>query len=69
MQMVTLVYTDRHQEEHTAEGAERLCRNTETAGRIVDALTEDAALQERLRRLMDETASEESTWKKNGFPR
>lgn len=69
MQMVTLVYTDRHQEEHTAEGAERLCRNPEVSGRIMDALTEDGALQERLRRLMDETASEESTWKKNGFPR
>lgn len=69
MQMVTLIFTDRHQEEHTDENAERLCRDQEVAGRIVDALTEDAALQERLRRLMDETASEESTWKKNGFPR
>lgn len=69
MQMVTLIFTDRRQEQHTAEDAERLCRNPETAGRIVDALTEDAALQERLRRLMDETASEESTWKKNEFPR
>lgn len=53
MQMVTLVFTDRHQEEHTAENAEKLCRDPETAGRIVDALTEDGALQERLRRLMD----------------
>lgn len=56
MQMVTLVFTDRHQEEHTAENAMRLCRNPEVSGRIVDALTEDGALQERLRRLMDETA-------------
>lgn len=53
--MVTLVFTDRHREQHTVEEAERLCRTPEVSGRIVDALTEDAALQERLRRLMDET--------------
>lgn len=51
--LVTLVFTDRHREQHTAENAERLCKEPETAGRIVDALTEDAALQERLRCLMD----------------
>ena len=51
---VILVFTDRHREQHTAEEAERLCRTPEVSGRIVDALTEDAALQERLRRLMDE---------------
>lgn len=53
MQMVTLVFTDRHREQYTAEDAERLCGNPETSGRIVDALTEDRALQDRLRRLMD----------------
>lgn len=51
--LVTLVFTDRHREQHTAENAERLCRTPEISGRIVDALTEDTALQDRLRRLMD----------------
>ena len=54
MQIVTLVFTDRHREQHTAEEAERLCRTPQVSGRIVDALTENGALQERLRRLMDE---------------
>lgn len=53
MQTVTLVFTDRHREQHTAEDAERLCRTPEISERIVDALTEDTALQDRLRRLMD----------------
>lgn len=53
MQIVTLVFTDRHREQHTAESAERLCRDPEISGRIVDALTPDRALQDRLRRLMD----------------
>lgn len=51
--MITLVFTDRHTEQHTAEIAERLCRDPELYGRIVDALTEDRELQDRLRRLMD----------------
>lgn len=51
--MVTLVFTDRHTEQHTVEAAERLCRNPEISRRIVDALTPDRALQDRLRRLMD----------------
>lgn len=53
--MVTLVFTDRHREEYTVKDAERLCRDPKVSGRIVDALTEDRTLQERLRRLMDET--------------
>lgn len=55
MQIVTLVFSDRHREQHTAEEAERLCRTPEVSGRIVDALTENGALQEHLRHLMDET--------------
>lgn len=51
--VITLVFTDRHWEQHTAEDAERLCRDPEASGRIVDALTEDAVLQEHLRRLID----------------
>lgn len=38
MQMVTLVFTDRHREQHTIESAERLCRDPEVSGWIVDAL-------------------------------
>lgn len=53
MQTVTLVFTDRHAEQHTAEDAERLCSNPEISGHIVDALTENRTLQDRLRRLMD----------------
>lgn len=53
--LVALVFVDRHREQHTAADAERLCREPEVSGRIVDALTEDTALQERLRCLMDET--------------
>lgn len=53
MQMVTLVFTDRHREQHTIESAERLCRDPEVSGWIVDALTPDRVLQDRLRRLMD----------------
>lgn len=53
MQIVTLVFTDRHREQHTAENAEKLCRDPEVSGRIVDALTPDRALRDCLRRLMD----------------
>ncbi|MGM9659855.1 MAG: hypothetical protein ACI3WQ_04575 [Faecousia sp.] len=53
MQMVTLVFTDRHREQHTDESAERLCKDLEISGRIVDALTPDRVLQDRLRHLMD----------------
>lgn len=53
MDNVTLVFTDRHREQHTVESAEQLCRDPEVSGRIVDALTPDRALQDRLRRLMD----------------
>lgn len=53
MQMVTLVFTDRHQEEHTPQSAENLCRSPEVSGRIIDALTEDKKLQDRLRLLLD----------------
>lgn len=53
MQMVTLVFTDRHREQHTADSAERLCRDPEISGRIIDALTPDKVLQDRLRCLMD----------------
>lgn len=51
--MVTLIFTDIHREQHTADSAEQLCRDPEVSGRIVDALTEDRELQDRLRRLMD----------------
>lgn len=51
--MVTLVFTDRHREQHTVEEAEKLCRNPDTSGKIIDALTEDRAIQDKLRRLMD----------------
>ena len=53
MQMVTLIFVDCRREQHTAESAERLCRDPEVSGRIIDALTPDRALQDRLRRLMD----------------
>lgn len=53
MQMVMLVFTDRHAEQHTAESAERLCRDPEVAGKIIDALTDNMPLQARLRRLID----------------
>lgn len=51
--VITLIFTDRHREKHTVESAERLCRDPEISGRVVDALTEDRELQDRLRRLMD----------------
>lgn len=54
MRVVTLIFTDRHTEQHTAEEARRLCSTPETAGRIIDALTEDKELQNLMRRLMDE---------------
>ena len=53
MQMVTLVFTDRHTETHTPGSAARLCSNPEVSGTIVDALTENKPLQDRLRRLID----------------
>ena len=53
MQTVILVFTDRHTEEHTPGGAARLCSDPEISGRIIDALTENKALQDRLRRLID----------------
>lgn len=53
MQMVTLVFTDRHTEEHTPGAAARLCSDPEVAGRIIDALTDNKPLQARLRRLID----------------
>lgn len=51
--VITLIFVDRHREQHTAESAERLCGDPEISGRIVDALTEDRELQDRLRCLMD----------------
>lgn len=51
--MVTLVFVDCHREQHTADSAERLCRDPEISGRIIDALTPDKVLQDHLRCLMD----------------
>ena len=53
MQLVALVFTDRTRRICSVQEAERLCSDPNTSGKIVDALTEDAALQERLRRLID----------------
>lgn len=53
MQMVTLVFTDRHMETHTPGSAARLCSDPKVAGTIVDALTDNKPLQTRLRRLID----------------
>lgn len=53
MQTVILVFTDRHMETHTPGSAARLCSDPEISGRIIDALTENKALQDRLRRLID----------------
>ncbi len=50
---VVLVYTDRTRQTVTEDQARGLCSNPATAGRIVDALTDDAKLQSRLRQLMD----------------
>ena len=54
MQMVTLVFTDRHKEECTVGAASRLCSDPEIKGKIVDALTDNRELQDLLRRLIDD---------------
>lgn len=53
MQMVTLVFTDRHMETHTPGSAARLCSDPGVKGKIIDALTDNMPLQARLRRLID----------------
>ena len=51
---VILVFTDRHFESLTAAEAEKICRDPSVRGRIMDALTSDRDLQQRLRAIMDE---------------
>ncbi len=50
---VILVYTDRTRQTVTADQARKLCSNPATAGRIIDALTDDSKLQSKLRQMMD----------------
>ncbi len=50
---VVLVYTDRTRQTMTEDQARELCSNPATAGRIIDALTDDSKLQSKLRKLMD----------------
>jgi hypothetical protein len=52
-EQVVLVFVDRRRMRCTADTARRLCADPMTAGRIVDALTENEALQSFLRNLMD----------------
>ncbi len=51
--MVTLVFTNRTQQTVTEDVAKKLCSTPATAGRIMDALTEDEKLQRLLRQMMD----------------
>ena len=53
MQLVTLVFTDRHTEMHTPGSAARLCSDPEISRKIIDALTDNKPLQTSLRRLID----------------
>ncbi len=50
---VILVYTDRTRQTVTEDQARELCSNPATAGRIIDALTDNKKLQAKLRTLMD----------------
>lgn len=51
--LVTVVFVDRSTREVTAAEAWELCSNAETAGQIIDVLTEDAELQATLRKAID----------------
>jgi hypothetical protein len=50
---VILVFLDKHRETVTAETAWMLCSDPETAGSIIDAITDNKALQASLRSEMD----------------
>lgn len=50
---ITLVFVDFTRKECCLAEAEKLCSDPQISGRIVDALTPDTALQNRLRLLID----------------
>ena len=51
---VTLVYLDRSTRTVTRAEALEICKDPTRAGKVLDALTDDAKLQDQLRRYMDE---------------
>jgi hypothetical protein len=50
---VILAFLDRHREEVTAETAWKLCSDPKIAGNIIDAITDNKALQAALRAEID----------------
>lgn len=51
--LVMLVFVDKHTELHTPKEAMKLCSDIVGAGYIVDALTDDVWLQNKLRAKME----------------
>lgn len=51
---VTLVYLDRRARTVTAAEALEICKDPAQARKVLDALTDDAKLQNQLRQYMDE---------------
>lgn len=56
---VILVFVDNRRMLCTADTAQMLCKDPFVSGRVVDALTDDKALQSLLRGLMDKAGDSE----------
>lgn len=53
-ELVTIVFVDKHHEQHTLPHATKLCKSVDTAGYIIDVLTPNLRTQTRLRNLIDQ---------------
>lgn len=53
MKPITIVYLDRHRQSVTAAEEMQICKDKETASRIIDVLTDNKQLQTELRQIID----------------